>query len=207
MKTILCYGDSNTYGYDPRTGGRYPKEERWVTILQNLLGADYEIIPEGLNGRTTAYDREDGPWKNGYPYLQPCIGSHKPVDEIIIMLGTNDCNFDLYLSAEDIAKGLEKLILMIRNETEEMQGFIPEILIVVPAAIKDNYKNSPFAYQLNDESVKKSHDIAPLYKVLADKYGCKYLDASTACEVSDIDSEHLTVDGHRTLAALLANVV
>lgn len=207
MKTILCYGDSNTYGYDPRNGGRYPREVRWTTILQNILGSEYEVISEGLNGRTTAYDREDGAWKNGYPYLQPCIGTHKPVDEIVIMLGTNDCNSDLHLSAEDIARGLEKLIKIVKDETEEMQGFVPEILIVVPAAIKSNYMNSPFVYQLDADSVKKSHDIAPLYKTLAAEYGCKYLDASESAEVSDIDSEHLTIEGHKTLAQMIAQAL
>ena len=207
MKTILCYGDSNTYGYDPRNGGRYPREVRWTTILQNILGSEYEVVSEGLNGRTTAYDREDGAWKNGYPYLQPCIGTHKPVDEIIIMLGTNDCNSDLHLSAEDIARGLEKLIKIVKDETEEMQGFVPEILIVVPAAIKSNYMNSPFVYQLDADSVKKSHDIAPLYKALADRYGCKYLDASESAEVSDIDSEHLTIEGHKALAQMIAQAL
>ena len=139
--------------------------------------------------------------------MQPCIGTHKPVDEIIIMLGTNDCNSDLHLSAEDIARGLEKLIKIVKDETEEMQGFVPEILIVVPAAIKSNYMNSPFVYQLDADSVKKSHDIAPLYKALAAEYGCKYLDASESAEVSDIDSEHLTIEGHKTLAQMIAQAL
>ena len=157
MKTVLCYGDSNTYGYEPLSGTRYPKEQRWTTILQNRLGAEYEVVPEGLNGRTTAYDRPDFVWKNGFPYLAPCLGTNKPLDYVIFMLGTNDCNADLNLS--------------------------------------------------EDDSIRKSHAIAPLYKAVAEKHGCLYLDASEILEVSEFDCEHLTVNGHAKLAGLLAEMI
>ena len=111
--SVLCYGDSNTYGYDPHTGGRYPYDKRWTTLLGNLLGSRYEVIPEGLNGRTTAYDRPGAAWKNGERSLIACLGTHKPVDYVIIMLGTNDCNADLGLSAGDIADGRETLVRIV----------------------------------------------------------------------------------------------
>ena len=102
--TVLCYGDSNTYGYDPYTRGRYPYEKRWTTLLGEMLGSRYEVISEGLNGRTTAYDRPGAAWKNGMSSFTACLGTHKPVDYVIIMLGTNDCDEELGLSAGDIAK-------------------------------------------------------------------------------------------------------
>lgn len=207
MKTVLCYGDSNTYGYNPENGLRYPKELRWTTILQELLGDDYEVIPEGLNGRTTAYDRPDGIFKNGLTPLMAILGSHKPLDYIVFMLGTNDCNRDLYLSVNDIKNGMEKLIQETVNNMPMMQGYIPTIIIVVPASIKDEYKTSPFVDQLNEESVLKSKAIASLYKELANKYNTKYLDCSNALEVSSIDSEHLTVKGHNKLAHLLKEII
>ena len=207
MKTVLCYGDSNTYGYDPHNGLRYPKEIRWTTILQNILGNEYEIVVEGLNGRTTAYDRPDGAFKNGLSYLTACLGSNKPLDYIIFMLGTNDCNSDLYLSSKDIAKGMERLIKTTLTETKWMQDYRPEIIIVAPAAIGKGYKSSPFAYQLNDESIIKSHEIGPLYKQLADKYNCLFLDCTDILEVSIIDSEHLTEASHSKLAELLAQLI
>ncbi|MBQ0036035.1 MAG: acylhydrolase [Firmicutes bacterium] len=206
MKQVLCYGDSNTYGYDPSNGGRYPKEVRWTTILQNLLSEEYEVYVEGLNGRTTAYDRLDGSWKNGLPYLTACLGSHKPLDYIIFMLGTNDCNVDLELTSRDICLGMQKLIETTKKEILNMQEYMPKIIVVVPAAIGDNYHNSPFAYQLNDYSVIKSHEIASLYKELCIKEKCLYLDASHL-EVSPIDSEHLTIDSHNKLAHMLSEII
>lgn len=207
MKTVLCYGDSNTFGYEPLTGTRYPKEARWTTILQKKLGEKFEVAVEGLNGRTTAYDRPDNAWKNGFPYLAPCIASNKPVDYIIFMLGTNDCNSDLGLSIEDIAEGMERLIEEVEKEVPDMQEYMPQMIVVVPAAIRDGWESSPFAYQLNEESVKKSRSLAPLYKELADRHGCLFLDCTNELEVSSFDCEHLTANGHARLAELLAKMI
>ena len=80
MSTVLCYGDSNTYGYVPETGMRYPRNVRYPGRLQMLLGDDYTVIEEGCNGRTTIYDDPIDGWKNGMDYLRPCLNSHKPVD-------------------------------------------------------------------------------------------------------------------------------
>ena len=90
MKTILCYGDSNTYGYNPSNGFRYPENVRWTGRLQSALGEGYKIIEEGCNGRTTIFDDPLEGWKNGLGYLRPCLNSHKPVDIVIMMLGSND---------------------------------------------------------------------------------------------------------------------
>ena len=63
MKTVLCYGDSNTYGYNPVNGLRYPQDVRWPGKLQSLLGNGYQIIEEGCNGRTTVFDDPLEGWK------------------------------------------------------------------------------------------------------------------------------------------------
>ena len=81
MKTILCYGDSNTYGYDPSTGFRYPADVRWTGVLKRLLGPDYTLIEEGCNGRTTVFDDPLEGWKNGLDYLKPCLNSHHPTPQ------------------------------------------------------------------------------------------------------------------------------
>jgi len=206
-KTVLCFGDSNTYGYDPHDGGRYPEDVRWTNILANKLGAGYNIIAEGLNGRTTAYDRPDGAWKNGLPYLTPCIGSHKPVDILIFMLGTNDCNIELGLSAEDIADGMERLVSTAEESARELQGYVPQMIIVVPGAIRPELEGTPFEDQLDDSSVQKSHGIAPLYEKTAQEHGCLFLDGSDSLEVTPIDCEHLTENGHSTLAGLLYDII
>ena len=200
--TVLCYGDSNTYGYDPYTYSRYPYKDRWTTILAEMLGERYEVIPEGLNGRTTAYDRPGADWKNGAGSFVASLGTHKPVDYLVIMLGTNDCNDELGLTAERIADGMEKLVKLTEQETPGLQGYIPEVIVVAPAAIQEDFENSPFADKLTEESVQKSCDLGPLYRNIAVKHLCKFIDATEGPEVSE-DCEHLTVKGHRQLAELI----
>ena len=99
MKTILCYGDSNTYGYDPSNGFRYPKNVRWTGVLADLLGPEFTVIEEGCNGRTTVFDDPLEGWKNGLDYLKPCLNSHKPIDLVILMLGSNDLKDIFHASA------------------------------------------------------------------------------------------------------------
>ena len=206
MKTILCYGDSNTYGYDPRNGSRYPKEQRWPNILANLLENNYEIIAEGLNGRTTAFDRDREDSRNGIKHFKTIFNSHRPIDILIFMLGTNDCNQELHLSSKDISEAMEALILHAKEVATEKQGYIPKIILIAPAAILNDYKHSPFADQLDDYSIIKSKEIAVLYKELAQIHQCIYLDAS-CLEVSKLDSEHLTINGHQKLAEMLKEVI
>lgn len=204
--SVLCYGDSNTYGYDPYTGSRYPYEKRWTTILDEMLGDRYEVISEGLNGRTTAYDRPGAAWKNGIMSFAACLGTHKPVDYLIIMLGTNDCNAGLALSAEQIANGMETLVNAAEKESPGLQGYVPEIIVAAPAAIQGNIEMSPFAYELTTESVQKSHDIGPMYKEITEKHGVLFADATTGIEVS-ADCEHLTEEGHRQMAELFCGII
>ena len=203
MKTILCYGDSNTFGYNPTDGGRYAYDKRWTTILGKLLGNEYLVIPEGLNGRTTAFDRPESFFQNGYPYLAPCLTSHKPLDTVVIMLGTNDCNVELGLAVSQIGEGMELLVKTVRDTCMSEQGFIPNIILVAPAAVLPDYKGTPFEDQLDDKSIEKTHLLAGEYKKIADKYGCTLLDCTNALEVSKLDCEHLTEAGHKQLAEML----
>lgn len=204
--SVLCYGDSNTYGHDPYTGGRYPYEKRWTTLLGNMLGDRYEVIPEGLNGRTTAYDRPGAAWKNGISSFIACLGTHKPVDYIIIMLGTNDCIAGLGLTADEIAGGMETLVKLVEDETPALQGYVPEIIVAAPAAIQGDIENSPFAYELTAESLQKSLDIGPLYKEISERHGTGFADATRGIEVSP-DCMHLTEEGHRQIADLFYRTI
>ena len=206
MKTILCYGDSNTYGYNPHNGGRYDKHIRWITILSKLLGDDYDVIPEGLNGRTTAYDREGEDVKNGLTHYRAIYGSHRPVDILIFMLGTNDCNADMNLSVDEIANGMERLIVLSKDAAMQKQGYLPKIILTVPAAIAGEYEKSPLSYQLSIDSLTKSKQIVEPYKQLAVKYDCIFLDASDL-KVSEIDCEHLTEESHDKLAHMFFEVI
>ncbi len=90
IKTILCYGDSNTWGYIPATAGRYPPDVRWPGVMRKLLGEKYNVIEEGLNGRTTVWEDPYKPGRNGLELLIPILDSHNPIDLVVVMLGTND---------------------------------------------------------------------------------------------------------------------
>ena len=107
MKNILCFGDSNKWGYSPQDGNRHPPEIRWTGVLQKSLGANYHVIEEGLNGRTTFINEEGEearPLRSGSDVLQIILESHRPLDFVTIMLGTNDLKLEFNLSVEEIAQ-------------------------------------------------------------------------------------------------------
>lgn len=205
---ILCYGDSNTWGYVPGSvNEQYPEEQRWTAILDKELGEGYQVIPMGLNGRTTAFDRRGSKERNGLTYLPDTLKAQQPVDILIFMLGTNDCTSDMGLSSEEIAEGMEKLVVKAQKCGRRYQKQEPQIIIVAPAAILPDYQGTLFEFQLDDAAVQKSHELAPLYKQIAQDHGCLFLDATDAIEVSPVDCEHLTVNGHAQLAGLLAEMI
>ncbi len=204
--SVVCYGDSNTYGYEPDTGGRYAPEIRWTTILQEKLGDHYEVIPEGLNGRTTAYDRPGAGWKNGITSFVSCLGTHKPVDYLVIMLGTNDVAGGLGLTDEAIAKGMENLVVLAEETSPELQGYIPEIIVTVPAAINCRWADDSPEYAEVRRMMKQSRDIEPLYRSIADRHLIRFASGVDA-EVNLHDWTHLTEEGHRQMADIIYDVL
>ena len=133
MKNILCFGDSNTWGYSPIDGTRYPLDIRWTGVLQKSLGTDYRIIEEGLNGRTTFINEDERPLRSGSDVLQIILESHRPLDFVIIMLGTNDLKVEFNLSVEEIAQGAKTLCEMVLNSEYPVSYThltLPTILLV-----------------------------------------------------------------------------
>ena len=126
---------------------------------------------------------------------------------LIIMLGTNDCNEELGLSAEDIAAGMETLVSLAEKESPGLQGYVPQMIVAAPVPIGEDYEASPFAGELDPGSVRKSQALAPLYEKIADRHDCLFADAGARAEVSSYDCEHLTEKGHRQLAELLFEVI
>lgn len=135
MKSILCYGDSNTYGLMPDSPDRYPRDVRWTGILQKKLGEDYYVIEEGLSGRTTLWDDPIEEHKNGKKYLLPCLDSHKPVDLVILMLGTNDLKTRFSLTPFDIGASVENLVKVLLKSDAGIDYQPPKVLAVGLAAV------------------------------------------------------------------------
>ena len=207
MKTILCFGDSNTYGYNPENGFRYPKEIRYPGRLQALLGDGYAVIEEGCNGRTTICKEPGNEWKNGLDYLRPCLNSHKPVDIVIMMLGSNDLKKYYNLSAEEIAYGAGVLCDVIKEFTSEKQGYIPKIILVCPPEIGEGIMSSPFKEMYTEDAIPRSKELPPLYKKVAEEKGCIFFNAAEFIGPSACDSLHLTPEAHAVLAEKLAELV
>ena len=184
MKTVLCYGDSNTYGYNPKDSTRFPKKDRWTGILQSLLDEKtaydavkayltatftetdktevssplcpaFRIIEEGCNGRTTVTDDPFEGWKNGLTPLPPCLNTHKPVDIVILMLGTNDLKEVFHKTASSIAKDAGRLVDTIKKITSEKQGFVPKIILISPPELGSNIRTSPFYGAFYEDAVDR----------------------------------------------------
>ncbi len=183
-KTIICYGDSNTWGAVPGTDQRYSRDIRWPSVLQKHLGSGYEVISEGLCGRTLKSDKSS-PELNGITYVLPCMFSHEPVDRFIIMLGTNDVNDKYQLSPDEIANNLLETISIIRNA--EMHG-TPKILIICPPRIiaSDNGWHESFI-----EGMEKIRKLPELYKKVAAETNSTFIDANDSIVSSKIDGIHL----------------
>ena len=175
MKTVVCFGDSNTWGYAAGSDGeRYPREVRWPNRLQELLGADWEVIAEGLNGRTATFERADSEGRNGLPYLLPCLLSHAPVDDVVIFLGTNDVNF---MDDDRVARCVARLVEIVRRCDAEP-------LVVVPPPFDGHALGASFAAELD----------CPLID----------LDGVTSYPLVNGDVEHLDAEGHAAVARVVA---
>ena len=203
FKTVLCYGDSNTWGYDPRTGGRYPRDSRWPGVLRRALGEGYLVIEEGLNGRTTVWDDPIEGYKNGKSYLIPCLETHRPIDLVVIMLGTNDLKMRFSVSAFDIANGAGVLVDVAQRSATGPGGGPPQVLLVAPPPVA---KLTGFA-EMFEGAERKSARFAEHYRRVATEHRCALLDASTVIRSSDLDGIHLEAGEHEKLAVAVARKV
>lgn len=208
-KHIVCFGDSNTHGYDAITGGRFDETERWCCLLQKNLGEDYLIIEEGLSGRTTCFEDPIHEGLCGLDYIYPCLMSHEPVDLLIIMLGTNDTKERFGSSAACIALGLKRLIAKAIAVTDSWRGGGPNILVVTPQNIDKKYIDSDVGTTMGNGCAEKSEGLAGEFEKIAELMGCHYLDANQVvlAETNQVDFMHLTKEGHKQLAEALTEKV
>ncbi len=203
MRTILCYGDSNTWGSNPEDMTRFDIHTRWPGVMRDFLGEDYVVIEEGLSGRTTVWEDPLDEGRNGRAYLFPCLETHKPIDLVILMLGTNDLKAHFNLSAEDVASGVDILVNIIQLSQTDPAARAPRILLVAPPVVG---KLSEFALSF-DKARKKSKMFGLFFKQVADLHGCDFLDASKLIKSSPLDGIHFDADAHRVLGKAIAEHV
>jgi lysophospholipase L1-like esterase len=203
MKSVLCYGDSNTWGYDPATRARYPLPGRWTGVLATRLGAEYRVIEEGLNGRTTRWDDPIELGRNGLTTLRPCIDSHQPLDVIVIMLGTNDLKGRFDLSASDIAQSAAALAEMAWQFAHAPGGAHAEVLLIAPPAVTTLTEFD----QMFDGAREKSRQFSHYYRLAAGWHDLPFFDAGSVIFSSEKDGIHFDAEEHRKLGEALAEEV
>lgn len=196
MKKVLCFGDSNTWGYVPGSAKRYNESIRWTSLLQNLLGKDYEIVEAGCCNRTCFIDNPDGVEQTGYKVLP------KYLDEtfilIILSLGINDIQSCFNPSLDEIKTGLEQLINITKTTCPSSK-----ILVISPARLSKSIETIYFRNQFDDMAIEKSKHFAKIYEEIVKENNCLFFDWDKIIEVSDIDGLHFTPESHKKIAYAL----
>jgi|TARA_B110000438_G_scaffold123655_1_gene120560 lysophospholipase L1-like esterase len=214
-KNILCFGDSNTWGFvpgafDPETFymERYSRDIRWTGVIQNILGDQFYIIEEGLNGRTTNIEYPDLTGRSGTSYLSACLYSHSPLNLVMIQLGVNDLKSIFDRDIKDIAKGINDLIEIIQGSMfgPDMQSPPKILLVSPPELVHEGYLDGEgqlaFIGGLN-----KSKEFDRYFSEIATKKDCHYVDLAPLINYSSIDGIHLDENGHREVGSILARSV
>jgi len=210
MKTVLCFGDSNTWGAKPMPSidviERFDRDERWPGVLGRELGPEYEVIAEGLNGRTTVWEDPIEGYKNGSAYLIPCLDTHQPLDLVIIMLGTNDLKSRFSVTAQDIALSAGVLVgLVQRHPIQVAGGNTPPVLLIAPPPMHPDPPE--FIDEMFTGGYEKSLKLAKHFAWVAESYGCAFLNAGEVISSSPIDAIHLDRDNHEKLGQAVAGLV
>lgn len=193
---ILCFGDSNTYGYKPDGTGRFDENIRWTQILQKKLGSGYRIIEEGLCGRTTVFQDELREGRRGLDLIGVTVEMQNPLDLMILMLGTNDCKTRYGASAAVIARGLDQVIRKARKSSS--RPF--DILVVSPIHLGKGVGEPDFDPEFNETSEAVSRNLASEYRKVALQNHADFLNAADFASPSATDREHLNEAGHAALA-------
>jgi lysophospholipase L1-like esterase len=202
MTTILCFGDSNTWGAVPEEDRRYSVTERWPALLRGALPMNYELIEEGQPGRTTVHDDPFELERNGLRYLRPCLESHVP-DLVLIMLGTNDLKHRFGLSPYDITQGVSRLVeetLKFECSTKKKS---PSVLLISPPPIHE----VGFFADMFAGGAAKSQYLAEYYESCANDLGCSFIDAGSIVRSCEKEGIHWGIEQHKLLAnALLKKI-
>ncbi len=206
-KQILCFGDSNTWGFCPQSTSvaccRYPFSQRWTGVLQGMLGDGYRIAEEGLNGRTTVFEDPLFPDRRGMDAIDMLVRTHSPLDLVLIMLGTNDMKDHLGTTNHAVARGVRALCEHALSVGAE-SGKKPRVLAVSPIAIGENVEETWLGGEFSSRSVERSLTISSEIQEQVGQIGVSFFDAKTVARPSPTDCVHLDAQGHAQLAAALA---
>lgn len=200
MEKILCFGDSNTYGYNPHTGNRYNKNTRWTGVLQKLAGSNYEIIEAGGNNRTAFSDNPNGIQFTGYILLPQYLKEN--YETIILAIGINDLQKFYNPSIEEFEKGIRYIVSITVEQAPKSK-----LIILSPSHIEENILNSNFKFLFDKTSIEKSKKITAIYKKIAREYNCKLLDLNKIVKTSKIDGLHYEAEEHKKIAESVIKLI
>lgn len=207
-RVALCYGDSNTHGTMPVASlgemRRHPPSDRWPDRLAALLAPEWEVLAEGHPGRTTLHDDPiEGAHRNGLTILPAILESHRPIDLVILMLGTNDLKPRFAVGAQDIALSVERLIRTIRATPAGPDGAAPAVLLIAPPPITE----SGVLAAIFAGGAAVSRDLAPCLAEVAARQSVPFVDAGCHVAVSPVDGIHYDAAAHHALADAVAAAV
>lgn len=204
---IICFGDSNTWGFNPETFGRH--QARWTQVLATLRPQD-TIIEEGLNGRTiTAMDWKN-PERHGMTALPIIMKTHEPVDMVFIMLGTNELKTMFQYGANHIANGLGEMVKWLKNTYNwERTGKIPHIVLAAPICLHPDIMQHPEMWynEFGEHGIRQSEHLATAISRIAEKYQVGFIDMSRVAEPSSVDYVHMDVENHQKIAYAVAQLL
>ena len=213
---ILCYGDSNTWGCigkwveSDEPSKRYGTDIRWPTVAQRELGEEFHIIEEGLGGRTI-YVHPTEPWKNGEPYLTPCLHTHRPLDLVVIMLGTNDLQIKKDITAEELHVGISRLVDIVQQYPKVGRGNQPpKVLIIAPVEVRPSApegRTAVFAKFRCEIGRELSRMLPEVYARVAKEKGCYFLNAQEFAQPGPADGVHLDTESQVSLGKAVARMI
>jgi len=198
MRAILCFGDSNTWGYDPDTQERFPRDVRWPGRLQAALGEEWHVVEEGLSGRTATLDSPVALGRNGLSYLLPCLHSHAPLDAVLIALGTNDLAERYSLTATDVARASALLAHVVSTSEAGVAGGAPLPILVCPPRVGETTFEEDWV-----GAPAKSAVLPERFRAVAEECGFDLIDFGEVTRFSDVDGIHLDASGHAAVAQLV----
>ena len=204
-RVVLAYGDSNTHGTAPMAtledNGRHRPAERWPGVLAAELGAGWRVVEEGLPGRTTVYpDPVSGVHKNGLALLPAALESHRPIDAVVLMLGTNDLKLRFQVPVVEIGESVSALLHLIRHSYMGPDGTQPRMLLVAPPPVLE----VGCLAEIFEGGAAKSLKLAPAYAAVAARHGAAFLDAGRVIASSPLDGVHFDAGEHGKLGRAVA---
>lgn len=194
MKNVLCFGDSNTFGFNPKDAKRFDKNSRWTGILKNLCGEKFHIIEAGCNNRTAFSDNSAGKMFTGYKFLPELL--NQDLDFVVLSIGINDLQFQYNVSLEEIKSGILNLVNTVKSKAPRVK-----IILVAPTELTENVLKSPIFSTLFDEtSIEKSKKLSEIYFEIANNNNCDFIDLNTVAVPSKIDGLHFEASEHEKIA-------